>query len=60
MTDLEQKIDDIDRHLYRLMDQCPDGPEYMELYMALQRARGISYSMLPESKRKDFERKDST
>lgn len=52
LTDREKEIDSIDRDLYRLMAQCPG--ECRELYMALQRARGISYSLLPDVRKKDF------
>lgn len=30
----ERWIDDVDRELYRMMNQCPMAKEYTELYMA--------------------------
>lgn len=54
MTDTEEKIDRIDMRLHQLMMVIPETPEFANLYMAVQRARGISYSMLPESRKKEF------
>lgn len=50
----ERWIDDVDRELYRIMNQCPMAKEYTELYMALQRARSESFRMLPRNRQKEL------
>ena len=52
LTIEEQWIDIVDRDLYRMMHQCPESKKYTELYMALQHARSVSMSMLPEEHQK--------
>lgn len=54
MTRREKLIDHVDMRLHQIMMTIPETPEFANLYMAVQRARGISYSMLPESRKKEL------
>lgn len=57
MTSDERWLDELDRHLYTYMQQCPNIKKYTELYMALQSARCISLRMLPQKRKNELREK---
>jgi hypothetical protein len=57
MTNDERWLDELDRHLYTYMQQCPTEKKYQELYMALQSARGVSLRLLPQKRQNELREK---
>ncbi len=60
MTANEHLIDEIDLALFRLLrrahDLKPTDPKSRELITAIRHARSLSEAMLPDSRRREFER----